>query len=344
VRRTVVVRSPGERIALRLPLRALATCAGLLAACVLVGGATLVTGSVSLGPGEVLDALLGRGSGVAGFVVVDLRLPRLVMALLVGAALGAAGAIFQSLTRNPLGSPDVIGFTWGAAAGAVLAIVVLGGGRLATAGCAVGGGLLVALAVLGLARGGGAAGDRLILVGIGMSAMLAALTTWLIARADLGSALAARTWLAGSLEGRGWESAWPVLGALVLVAPAVAALAPRLAVLELGDDAATAAGTPVASTRFALLCAAVALTGVATAATGPIAFVALAAPQVGRRLSRAAGPGVGTAACTGAALLAVGDLGAQRLFGGGGLPVGVVTGAAGGTYLAWLLQREWRRR
>jgi iron complex transport system permease protein len=318
-------------------------CGTLLAAITVLGVASMAGGALALSPGEVVDALLGRAPSSIAFVVVELRLPRLVVGLLVGAALGASGAIFQSLTRNPLGSPDVIGFTWGASVAAVLSIVVLGGGQLATSGGAIAGGLVVAALVYLLALKDGDTGSRLILIGIGMSAMLAALATYVIARADLGSALAARTWLTGSLEGRGWEYAWPVAAALALVAPAVAALAPWLATLELGDDVAMGLGAPVGRARLGLLAAAVVLCGVATAATGPIAFVALAAPQLARRLTRAAGPGVLAAALMGAALLCAGDLATQRLFGSGQLPVGVTTGALGGAYLAWLLVHEWRR-
>ncbi|MFN8203948.1 MAG: iron chelate uptake ABC transporter family permease subunit [Solirubrobacteraceae bacterium] len=339
-RRTI--RAGGERLSAPLHVRSALVCAGLVAVALAVGLASIATGDFSLTPDEIVNALLGRGAAGTSFIVWDLRLPRLLVGLLVGGALGAAGAIFQSLTRNPLGSPDIIGFTWGAAAAAVLAIIVTGGGQLATAGGALAGGTLTAAAVYLLALRGGDSGYRLILVGIGISAMLAALTALLIARAQLGSAQAARAWLAGTLDGRGWEYALPLGAALVVLAPLVAALVPRLAVIELGEDAARGLGVDVQRSRLAMLAVAVALTAVATAATGPIAFVALAAPQLARRLTRLSGPNVVAAALMGATLLVSGDLLSQRLFGSGQLPVGVTTGALGAVYLIWLLQRRWR--
>lgn len=337
------LRLLGGRVRGRLPRRAALACA-LLAVATLAVAVTAVavgSGEADLAAADALRALVASGPPGADFVVDTLRLPRVLNALLVGAALGMAGAIFQRITRNPLGSPDIVGFTWGSATGAVLVIMAVGGGTAAVAGGALAGGLATAAAVY-LIAWGGSGGYRLILVGIGMSALLAALNTYLIARAPLDTAQAARVWLTGSLNGRGWEFTGPLTLALAVLVPVAVALTPRLRALELGDDMAHALGVRAERARLGLIAAAVALTAVATATAGPIAFVALAAPQIARRLTRAAAPGLGAGALMGALLLAAGDLLAQRLMPGAELPVGVVTGALGGVYLLWLLWHEWR--
>ncbi len=338
------VRLFGGRVRGRVHRRAalVAALLALVTAAVALTTVIIGAGDADLSAMDAVRALLGTGPPGSDFVVDTLRLPRVLNALLVGAALGMAGAIFQSITRNPLGSPDIVGFTWGSATGAVLAIMVAGGGTATVAGGALAGGFVTAALVYAIAWGGGNAGYRLILVGIGMSALLASINTYLIARAPLDTAQAARVWLTGSLNGRGWEFVWPLLAALVVLVPIAVALLPRLRMLELGDDAAMAMGLRVERSRLALIAAAVGLTAVATATAGPIAFVALAAPQIARRIARAGAPGLGASALMGALLLAAGDLLAQRLAPEAELPVGVVTGALGGLYLLWLLWHEWR--
>jgi iron complex transport system permease protein len=278
--------------------------------------------------------LAGGGDPAAEFIVETLRLPRVLTALLVGAAFGVAGAIFQSISRNPLGSPDIVGFTMGSVSGALIVILVLDGSSGQVALGAVAGGLVAAAAVYLLALRGGVQGYRLVLVGIGVSAMLFSLNNYLITRATREDAFQAAHWMVGSVNGRGWEHVWPVAAALAVLVPCALLLARPLALLEMGDDAARA--------RLGLVLIAVALTAVATASTGPVAFVALAAPQLARRLTRSAAPGMLAAASMGALLLAASDLAAQRLL-SLDLPVGVMTGALGGVYLCWLLSRGWRR-
>jgi iron complex transport system permease protein len=300
------------------------------------------TGEFSIPPKEVVETLLGGGDRSTRFVIETLRLPRALTGILVGAALGAAGAIFQSITRNPLGSPDVVGFVQGASAGAVLEIVVLGGGTFAIAAGAVVGGVATAALVYVLAYRGGVQGYRLVLIGIGIAAMLVAVTDYLLTRSTLEEAQAANVWLTGSLNGRGWEHVRPVGAALAILLPATALLARQLRMLELGDDVARALGVPIERSRLALVLVAVLLAAVATASAGPVVFVALAAPQIARRLTRASGPGVACAALMGAALLLGADFASERVFGPTRLPVGVMTGVGGGLYLIWLLRREWR--
>jgi iron complex transport system permease protein len=284
--------------------------------------------------------LAGSGDPAAEFIVETLRLPRVLTALLVGGAFGIAGAIFQSISRNPLGSPDVIGFTMGSVTGAFVVILVLDGSSFEIALGAVAGGMVTAVVVYVLAFRHGLQGYRLVLVGIGISALLQAANSYLITRATRDDAFAAAHWMIGSVNGRGWEHVWPVSAALAVLVPLALVLARPLTMLELGDDAARALGVNAERSRLALVFVAVGLTAVATASTGPISFVALAAPQLARRLTRAAAPGLVSAALMGALLLAASDLVAQRLL-SVDLPVGIMTGAVGGLYLGWLLFRRW---
>ncbi len=337
-----VLRSSSGRRSVLVNVRTLVVC-GILAVVALgVAVVSIGSGHYPLAPWEVVQTLFGAGPPGADFIVYDLRLPRVLDAFLVGGALGVAGAIFQSLTRNPLGSPDVIGFTQGAAAGALATFWLIGGGTFAVSLGAVIGGIATAVLVYSIAFQHGSQGYRLILVGIGFSSLLASLTAFMLTKVDPGKAQAARVWLVGNLEGRGWEHVVPVGLALLVLLPCVAYLAVRLRMLELGDDAAAALGIRVERSRLGLVAVAVLLTAVAVASAGPIAFIALAAPQVARRLTKASGPGLAAAGVMGATLLAVSDLAGERIFPDTPLPVGIVTGGVGGVYLAWLLFTEWK--
>ncbi len=300
------------------------------------------TGDYPLSPGEVLRTLVGSGSTAQEFIVRELRLPRALLALLVGAALGMGGAVFQALSRNPLGSPDVIGFTHGSAAGALTVIVLFTGSSAAVAAGALVGGLTTGVAVYLLAWRRGVHGYRLVLVGIGAAAMLNAVIGYLLTRADIVDAARAVLWLTGSLNGRDWEHVWPLLGACVVLVPVILSQARPLRMLEMGDDAAGALGVRVERTRLVLVLAGVLLTASATAAAGPIAFVALTSPQLARRVTRATGPNLLTAALMGALLLVAADFLAQWGFASRQFPVGAVTGVLGGCYLLWLLATERR--
>jgi iron complex transport system permease protein len=236
----------------------------------------------------------------------------------------------------------MIGFTVGSVTGAVLVILVIDGTTAQIAAGAIGGGLATAALIYVLALRGGVQGYRLVLVGIGVAAVLQAVNAYLVARATREDAFEAAHWMIGSVNGRGWEHVWPVAAALAVLVPAALLLARPLAMLELGDDAARALGVSAERSRLALIFVAVGLTAVATASTGPIAFVALAAPQIARRLTHSAAPGLVAAALMGALLLVLSDLAAQRLL-SIDLPVGVMTGALGGIYLCWLLRSGWRR-
>lgn len=329
-------------LSLRYDRRAVLVCTALLVLGVVVTVFAIGTGRYALTPLEVVRTLLGDGPPGAGFVVIDLRLPRALDGLLVGFGMGMAGAVFQSLSRNPLGSPDVIGFGNGASAGALVAIIVFDLGTAQTALGAVVGGGLTATAVYLLAWKRGVHGYRLVLIGIGASAVLGAATSFLYVRAEIGKAAQAATWMIGSLNGRGWSDVQIAAVGLLVLVPVVLVAARRLTMLEMGDDTAAALGVAPERSRVLLLAAGTGLTATAVAAAGPIPFIALAAPQLARRLTRRAGPNALSAAWMGAALVATADLLTQRISSSALLPVGVVSGVGGGVYLAWLLLRERR--
>jgi iron complex transport system permease protein len=322
--------------------RLVTTTVVLLVAVVALGIAAMTLGTLRLSFGEVAAATFGTsGNPQYDRIVQNLRLPRVVTAIFAGAALGVSGAIFQSVSRNALGSPDVIGFTTGAATGAVMQIVVFQGDSLRVASGAVAGGLLTAGVVYLLARKGGVTGGyRLILVGIGVSAVLAALNDLLLVVGDLDQAITANLWRSGSLDARTWTHALPVaVGTLVLV-PLVVPLARRASLMEMGDDVAQQLGVRVERTRVLLMLAAVALAGLATAAAGPIAFIALAAPQLVVRLTRWRTMPVLSAAAMGACLLVLADVVTRLLPITAAVPIGRMTGIIGGLYLIWLLTRS----
>ena len=347
---TLITRGPRAAvfrrgpISLRFRVRTVAVCAAGAAAVGALAILALCLGDLPLTPLQVAGALTGSGDAFTGTVVLEWRLPRVLAALLFGAALGLSGAVFQSLTRNPLASPDIIGLSAGSYAGGLGVIIVLGAGAgtvLVAAGSIVGG-LVAAALVYALAYRRGIQGFRLIVIGIGISAMLQALSTYLLLRAKLEVAMVAAVWGAGSLSAVGWAQFAPAAVVVVLACAALGASAGSLARLELGDDAARALGTRVERSRLGLIVSAVALTAVVTAAAGPIAFVALAAPQIARRVTRTAGIALVPAALMGALLLMASDIVAQHVL-PTPLPVGLVTVVVGGGYLVWLLIHESRR-
>jgi len=327
---------------MRLSLSASTAIVVAVAVLLLVTGcAVLMIGTVRLSVGDVVGALVGGGPSKAERVVWGIRLPRLLTAICVGAALGASGCVFQSVSRNALGSPDVIGFTTGAATGATAQIVLIGKGGLATSLAAVGAGLATAIAVYLLARQRGRTGGyRLVLIGIGVSGMLSAMTSILLARSDLDLASRAQVWLAGSLSARTWEHASISAAGVLVLLPVLVAFARRLSVMEMGDDQAEGLGVGTERTRLIVMVVGVVLAASAVAAAGPIAFVALAAPQIVRRLTEVAGVQVLTSALIGALLLVAADLLSMVLPSRLTMPVGLVTGVIGGVYLLWVLSAK----
>ena len=290
---TLHIGRPDGVINWRMPLRLLLVNLSLLALCLTMAVAALCYGTLQLSLEQVFAALSGEAPKNLVTVVTQWRLPRIAMALLLGGALGMSGAIFQSIIRNPLGSPDVIGFNMGAYTGALIAITLFNGGYYYIAGGALAGGILSALAIYLLAWRQGIAGFRLIIVGIAISAVLVSTNTWLIITASLERAMDAAMWQAGSLNGMTWQKAQPATAFIVLAAAA--------------------------------------------------ALLALAAPQIARRLAGQSSVTLTSSALMGATLLLGADVVSQHLFAPIQLPVGVVTVCIGGLYLIWLLIREARR-
>jgi iron complex transport system permease protein len=337
-----------------LPSRGLNRTLFLAAAAVLMFAVYVLLGSYTVTIPDffkILVAHLTGGERIPGasFIVMENKLPRAVVGTLIGASFGLAGGLFQTMLRNPLASPDVIGISYGASAAAVTAIVVFGASGAAVSGAALGGALAVAAVIYAISRGGSlgsggghggnAAGNRLILAGVGIAAALHAVVSFLMTRADIRTAADALVWLNGSLNSANWDRAATLSLALLVLVPAVIALAGPLRILELGDDAAAGLGIRVGFTRLAVVVTAVALAAVATAAAGPVAFVAFLAGPIARRFANKAS--LPASAFVGALIVLAADYFAANiaplLLDGTVLPVGVITGALGAPFLLWLL-------
>ncbi|MEU1993520.1 iron chelate uptake ABC transporter family permease subunit [Nocardia gamkensis] len=358
---TVSQRTTSARPALRVgPVSAVLRPRMVLVVAVLIALALglfcldIAVGESHLPLGRVLDVLTGGGTRAQRFIVLESRLPRALTALVVGLALGLAGAITQSILHNPLAAPDMLGITSGASLGAVAVLVGTGGastGLAASVGAplaALAGGLLTAVAIYLLAWGRtatggyGATGLRLVLIGVGVNALLTAGISWLLTRASLGDAQRAQLWLNGSLNAA--DSAHLAPAAIAAGVAGVVALssARTLAALRLGSDTTRALGVRIQTQQAVLIGAAVVAASVATAAVGPVGFVALAAPQIARRLLRTPGEPLVGSAVVGAILVVGADAAARTLF-PVELPVGVVTAAFGGPFLLYLLVRMNRK-
>ncbi|HEY5857633.1 MAG TPA: iron chelate uptake ABC transporter family permease subunit [Aldersonia sp.] len=303
-------------------------------------------GDFAIPIGQVLDVLTGGGTRPQRVIVLDVRLPRALTAILVGLALGLAGALTQSVLRNPLASPDILGITAGASVGAVALILAgstaVAGNALALPAAALAGGLLTALAMYLLAWRGGVDGFRLVLIGIGVNALMVAVLSWLLVSARIADVARAQIWLNGSLNETGWSRLGPIAAAFGVVAAIALTSVLSLRVLRLGDDTARALGVRLQAQQAVLLLAGVTAAALATAAAGPIGFVALAAPQIARMLLRTDGEPLIGSALLGAVLVVGADVLARTLL-PVALPVGVVTSALGGPFLLYLLVRTNRK-
>lgn len=310
----------------------------LAAVLLVVAAVSLSVGAFSISVLDLVRTLFGQGSGSENFIVLRLRLPRLTLAILSGIAFAVSGALFQSILRNPLASPDIIGVTGGASAAAVYGMLILGYGSLATSVAAFAGAILVAAAIYLLAWRGGVVGYRFVLIGVGVAFMVQGLLSYLLSRAELRDAQGALVWLVGSVSGASWRTIALLSVLLFLLLPVVGLLSGRLRGLQLGDDAAIALGVRAERARLALLAVAVALAAIATAAVGPLAFVAFVSAPIARRLAGTGGLAIVPAALVGALITTVADFVAQHLLPGQlELPAGIVTGAIGAPYLLWLL-------
>ena len=340
-RRRLVLGS--GRFSVIVAVRSLIVGLAAVALTVVLGLVALALGDFPLTVTEVVGVLAGQVQGLPAIVVTEWRLPRAIAAVVFGAALAVAGAIFQSVTRNPLASPDIIGLANGSFTGMMVALLLLGGSwPLLTAGSLIGG-LIAAVAIYLLAYRTGLQGFRFIVVGIGVSAMLASVNTWMLLRVELETALFASAWGAGTLNSVTTSTLLPAGALIVLLLALLSLVTPAIRQLDLGDDAAAATGVAVNRARLVAITIAVGLVSAVTAVAGPIAFVALAAPQITRRLTRSAGIPFAATAAVGGVLLLGSDLIAQHVI-PLTVPVGVVTVVLGGGYLVWLLIHESRRR
>ncbi|MGM0384979.1 MAG: FecCD family ABC transporter permease [Actinomycetota bacterium] len=302
----------------------------LLALALTLAWLTITWGGLA---GELLGVLRGEDS----FAISRLRLPRLALSVAVGIAFALAGALFQSVLRNPLASPDILGISAGASLAGAFAILVLGLTGAAVSGLAVAGALAVALAIHLLAWRDGVSGHRFVLIGIGIAFVMNSGIGYLLTRAEADDVRSALVWLVGSIGTPTWERVGSLAVALVVLLPLVAVVVPRLRVLQLGDDLAGGLGLTVDVTRTAILGLAVVLAAVATAFVGPVAFVAFVSAPIARRLLPAAGLALVPSALVGVVVVLAAEFVAQYLLGALEVPVGIVTGLIGAPYLLWLL-------
>ncbi|MBB3158019.1 iron complex transport system permease protein [Microbacterium proteolyticum] len=310
----------------------------LLSAVVFVYVVTLMVGNTFYTPDQVIRVILGQTVPGASFTIGELRLPRASLGLLSGLAFGMAGVTFQTMLRNPLASPDIIGISSGASAFAVVAIIGFSLSDAAVSAFALFGALATAGAIYLLSRRGAFTGTRLVLIGIGVAAMLDSVTTWMLTRAANWDLQTAMQWLTGSLNNASWERLLPLAVTVAVVVPLMVAHTRGLAVLRLGDDSAAGLGVRVERTRLLLIVGAVVMLAVATAASGPIAFVAFMAGPIAARLIGPGGSLLVPAGLVGALLVMLSDLLGQFAF-DNRYPVGVITGVLGAPYLIYLLIR-----
>lgn len=327
--------------------RQLTVPAVALAVLVLLSAVSLGRGDFPIGIADVLRTLAGFGEKAQEFIVLELRAPRIVVGLLVGLALGIAGALFQTFARNPLASPDVLGITQGASVGAVAAIVLSGsaGGVLGGIGvplAALAGALVTGLLLFVLTWRAGIDGYRLILVGIALWSAMTALTDWLLTNAEIYDAAAAYVWITGSLNARTWDHAGPLALSVLVLVPLALAASRILAVLQFGDDTARGLGVRLPLAQASVVLVALGLVATSVAAAGPITFVALVVPQIAVRLAGGSRPPLLASGLLGAVLVVGADL-ATRTVLPQALPVGILTAAIGAPYLLWLLVRGRRR-
>jgi iron complex transport system permease protein len=299
---------------------------------------TLSLGQSFTPPGDVIRVLLGHDVPGASFTVGTLRLPRVILSILAGLSFGLGGVAFQIMLRNPLASPDIIGISSGASAAAVFAIVVLSLKGPVVSVMAVVSGLGVSVLVYGLSFRNGVAGTRLILVGIGVSAMLESVVAYILSQAPAYTLQEAMRWLTGSVNGAQLDQSLSLLLSLVVFGGLLLSRSRDLEALRFGDDMAAALGVRVSATRVIVIVATVGMIACATAVTGPIAFVAFLSGPIAARLIGNRGSLLIPSALVGAVLVVVGDYVGQFLL-TTRYPVGVVTGALGAPYLIYLIIR-----
>jgi ABC-type enterobactin transport system permease subunit len=337
--RTTIRVGPASAI---LRWRHLAVPLAAAAVLVLLSAVSLGRGDFPIGLGDVLRTLAGLGEKTQEFIVLELRAPRIVVGLLVGMALGVAGALFQTFARNPLASPDVLGISQGASVGAVAAIVLTGGGAIGVPLAALAGALVTGALLFALTWRAGIDGYRLVLVGIALWSVMAALIDWLLTHAEIYDAAAAYVWITGSLNARTWDHAVPLVLSVAVLVPLALAAGRVLGVLQFGDDTARGLGVRLPLAQSAVVLIAVALVATSVAAAGPISFVALVVPQIAVRLTGGSRPPLLASGLLGAVLVVGADVTTRTVL-PQALPVGILTAAIGAPYLLWLLVRGRRR-
>jgi len=328
----------GVRRALRRRLlRRILVSVALAVVTLVTIGFALTVGDFATPIRDVLAVAGGGGDRFTRLAIIEFRIPPILLAVLAGAAFGLAGGLFQSSLRNPLASPDVIGITQGASVGAVAGSVLWSLEGLPLSAAALAGALTVAGANLALAWRGGVTGYRFVLCGVALAFVCTSVLGYLISRARIEDAQSALVWMTGSVSGATDDGNARLAVALAVLAPLALLLARSLDILELGDEVAVGLGTRAGRTRVAAIVVGSLLAAVATAAAGPIAFVAPTAGPIARRLVGDGRPALVQAALVGVLVVVVSDVVAQHAFDDLKLPVGVVTGAIGGPYLIWLL-------
>ncbi|MCT2590770.1 iron chelate uptake ABC transporter family permease subunit [Streptomyces sp. N2-109] len=326
-----------------LPVERSTVIASLFAAATLLlaAAATLTLGRLGIALGDLPSTVLGDAQGKDAFVFDRLRGPRLVTGIATGAAFGLSGALFQSVTRNPLASPDVIGLSGGAGAGAAAFALLLPGVPVWSGALL---GALLAMCLVYVSTGTGFRDPgRLVVAGIGVAALATALTQYVVYVVERDKATVLTAYLNGSLAARSWTDAGTIWLVLLVAGPLAALVSRRLTIAEMGDEISAALGSDPGRTRTAAVLLSVALAAGAVSVAGPIAFIALTAPQIARRITRGAGPRQLLSALLGALLLVLADLASQQLTLFDDLPAGIYTMAVGGIYLGYLLTREWRK-
>ncbi|WP_293574938.1 iron chelate uptake ABC transporter family permease subunit [Phaeobacter sp.] len=312
----------------------------LLAALLIAAASAALTGSYPLPAAQAWATLLGQSNNTADQVILlDHRLPRILTALGAGAAFGLSGAMFQTMLRNPLASPDVIGFTSGAAFGAVMALVLTGGSILLGA---LLGGAIAALLVIGLSWSAGLQPNRLILIGVGVSLFLTAASDLAMASLDALTAADMARWLIGTLNARNWTDVAVVWGVFAALLPVTLWLSFALNRLNLSDDTVTSLGLPLSPLRLTITVTGVVLVGVGVAVAGPLPFVAFVAGPIARRIIGGGRPAILAAAATGALVTLLADV-AARAIPLVHLPTGVFTALIGAPVLMWLLLVQTRK-
>ncbi|QIB49986.1 MULTISPECIES: iron chelate uptake ABC transporter family permease subunit [Pseudomonas] len=336
---TWLLRLPGKRSVL-IDRRATLASLLLIGLLVITSILSLCLGTVTLSPGEALAGVFGEGPAMANFMVSQLRLPRLVAGLLAGAAFAMGGCLMQSLARNRLATPGIIGIDNGATAFAVASVVGMTVSLAPPAMALIGGATATAL-TFGLAGGAGTRGYRFIVIGIGVGAVFGSLTQLMLARVAIDVANAAFPWTVGTLNARPAGAVTTLAIGLLIGVPAGMGLVRSLAVLRFADPVAISLGLKVGRIRFLALFLAVGLTALAVTVAGPVGLVGLMGPEIARQLSGRGVPLFGSA-LAGALLMILSDLVGRMLMPPLEVPVGIIVAVIGGPYLLWILLRSER--